>query len=154
MNENTVTGDIIALKLRQLDTKDIRMIRSNMYFVDFELEDGTRVSYVFNITKGNKYFLQRMRPYAIVHGKFGTADEIVEFIRKDIAMFSNAVKSSNFPAVVKNFEAGSEVSRQIERLFLTHNTNPQKLEEIYDVLQVIIARITELNETSERIEIE
>ena len=57
MNENTVTGDIIALKLRQLDTKDIRMIRSNMYFVDFELEDGTRVSYVFNITKGNKYFL-------------------------------------------------------------------------------------------------
>lgn len=56
MNENTVTGDIIALKLRQLDTKDIRMIRSNMYFVDFELEDGTRVSYVFNITKGNKYF--------------------------------------------------------------------------------------------------
>ena len=154
MNENTVTGDIIALKLRQLDTKDIRMIRSTMYFVAFELEDGTRVSYVFNITKGNKYFFQRMRPYAIVHGKFGTADEIVEFIRKDIAMFRNAVKSSNFPAFVKTFEAGSEVSRQIERLFLTHNTNPQKLEEIYDVLQVIIARITELNETSERIEIE
>ena len=153
MNQNTVTGDIIALKLRQLQTKDIRMIRSNMYFVDFELDDGTKVSYVFNITKGDKFFLQRMRPYAIVHGKFGTADEIVDFIRKDIAMFRNAVKSSNFPACIKTFQAGSEVSRQIERLFLTHNTDPQKLEEIYDVLQVIIARISDLNESSERIEI-
>ena len=133
MNENTVTGDIIALKLRQLQTKDIRMIRSNMYFVDFELDDGTKVSYVFNITKGDKFFLQRMRPYAIVHGKFGTADEIVDFIRKDIAMFRNAVKSSNFPAFVKTFQAGSEVSRH--------------------VLQVIIARISDLNESSERIEI-
>ena len=72
MNQNTVTGDYININLRQLGATSIKEFNSIMHIAEFDLGDGLIVSYVFNITRHNKYFLQRMQPYAMVHGKFAS----------------------------------------------------------------------------------
>lgn len=151
MNQNTVSGDMIALKLRQLKADQIEMIHSNMYFVSFTLENGTPVSYVFNITKGEKYFLQRMRPYAMVSGKFADANEIVEFIRNDITMFRNAANSKNFPSFLETLDAGMDVLREIEMLFLSHNVSPEALHEIKEHLKEAEKQIQAVGAQADRV---
>ena len=61
MNENTVTGDFININLRQLGATSIKEYNSIMHIAEFDLGDGLIVSYVFNITRHNKYFLQRVQ---------------------------------------------------------------------------------------------
>ena len=51
MNRNTVSGDIVDLNLNQMGATQITKLHSYMYIVDFELENGLMISYVFNITK-------------------------------------------------------------------------------------------------------
>ena len=94
MNANSISGDMINFRLRQLGATSIREINSIMHIVRFQLENGFEVAYVFNITKNNKYFLQRMRPYALAHGKMADAESIVAFITEDIAKFRQAQRSS------------------------------------------------------------
>ena len=84
MNENTVTGDFININLRQLGATSIKEYNSIMHIAEFDLGDGLIVSYVFNITRHNKYFLQRVQPYAMIHGKFASDREILEFIQSDL----------------------------------------------------------------------
>ena len=87
MNQNTVTGDYININLRQLGATSIKEFNSIMHIAEFDLGDGLIVSYVFNITRHNKYFLQRMQPYAMVHGKFASDQEIIDFITADLKLF-------------------------------------------------------------------
>ena len=89
MNQNTVTGDYININLRQLGATSIKEFNSIMHIAEFDLGDGLIVSYVFNITRHNKYFLQRMQPYAMVHGKFASDQEIIDFITADLKRFEN-----------------------------------------------------------------
>mgnify|MGYP000967194873 FL=1 len=84
MNQNTVSGDIIAFNLKQLGATDIKVFDSRMHIANFDLGNGLVVSYVFNITRKDKFFLQRMRPYAMVKGKYADQREIIEFIKDDI----------------------------------------------------------------------
>ena len=114
MNKNTVSGDIIDWQLRQMGASNITFVNSNMYIVDFKLEGGLLVSYVFNITRGDKYFLQRMRPYAMVQGKYANTAEIAEFIEK--AMQSAAVilsSLSRFQKKALNLRRHSKTSSSI-----------------------------------------
>ena len=55
MNQNTVTGDYININLRQLGATSIKEFNSIMHIAEFDLGDGLIVSYVFNITRHNKY---------------------------------------------------------------------------------------------------
>ena len=92
MNKNTVSGDIVDWQLRQMGASNITFVNSNMYIVDFKLEKGLLVSYVFNITRGDKYFLQRMRPYAMVQGKYANTAEIAA-MQSTAAISTNLLKS-------------------------------------------------------------
>ena len=53
MNANSISGDMINFRLRQLGATSIREINSIMHIVRFQLENGFEVAYVFNITKNN-----------------------------------------------------------------------------------------------------
>lgn len=141
MNKDSITGDMIDVCLRQMGASKIEEIQSCMHLVNFDLDDGLVVSYVFNITKNNKYFLQRMRPYAIAHGKFAAANEIIEFIRLDIAKFRNAQKSHNFKQFLTASEKGNELVMQLESLFLNHNVKGEVLAQFVDNLQDLIETV-------------
>lgn len=154
MNKDSITGDIIGVYLRQLGATKIQEFNSRMHIVEFDLGDGWEVSYVFNITKNDKYFLQRMRPYAIAHGKFSNAKEIIEFIRTDIAKFKNAKKSHNFSKFLEDTAKGNELVQEMEHLFLNHNVDPETLDLIQEHLQQIIQLIRKQHKSDTFIEID
>lgn len=141
MNENSITGDIIGVTLRQLGATKVTVVNSQMNIVDFELENGLEISYVFNITKNDKFFLQRMRPYAMTHGKFANDKEIVEFIAEDITKFRNASHSSNFQTFLNISEAGNKMVQEMEHLFLNHNVCKETLENVEGQIAALIDTI-------------
>lgn len=153
MNKNSITGDVIGMYLRQIGATTIQEVQGCMHLVNFELEDNVVISYVFNITKNNKYFLQRMRPYAITHGKFSTANEIIEFIRLDVAKFRNAQKSHNFKQFLAASEKGNELVSQMESLFLNHNVEGAFLEDVVSQLQQLIDTLQAHNDKDAFIEV-
>lgn len=154
MNQNTVSGDIINLKLRQMNASNITLVRSNMYIVDFTLENGVIVSYVFNITKKDKYFLQRMRPYAMVQGKYADTREIVRVIRADLEKFRNAAKSHNFEEFVEISQKNLRLTEEVEDMFLTHNIDKAELDQINSELDCLLKRVKKLSEKSDAIVLE
>ena len=52
MNANSITGDVINVRLRQLGASSIREINSIMHIVRFELESGFEVAYVSESSVG------------------------------------------------------------------------------------------------------
>lgn len=151
MNINSIEGDLIEVSLRQLGATKVKTLKSNMYFVDFDLGDGMLVSYVFNITSHDKFFLQRTRPYAIVHGKFADEREIVEFITKDIDQFRNAARSSNFKFFILQADRINHLNELIENLFLHHNVDRKLLENLSDRIDDIVSEINDIKSHSSEI---
>lgn len=146
MNENTISGDMIGVTLRQLGATSIREIHSMMHIATFDLGGGVEVSYVFNITKGNQYYLQRMRPYALPWGVFADAAQITRFIKEDIAKFRNAVNSSNFKRFVDVAEKMNMFVGQLEALFLSRNVNGGEFDRFDEELDKLLARAAELRD--------
>ncbi|MGE4549508.1 MAG: hypothetical protein AB7C89_08175, partial [Intestinibacillus sp.] len=141
-------GDLIGVVLRQLGASSIREISSIMHIVNFDLGDGTEVSYVFNITKNSRYFLQRMRPYPLPQGKFGDVQEIIEFITKDIAAFRNAHNSSNFNKFVHVTDKMSQLMVKMEDLFLHYNISGAELESFHQQLEALVRAADTLKNTA------
>lgn len=148
MNANSITGDVINVRLRQLGASSIREINSIMHIVRFELESGFEVAYVFNITKDNKYFLQRMRPYALAHGKMADAESIVAFIEEDIGKFRQAQNSSNFDTFIKTANLMNTLTAKLEDMFLNHNVDGELLRNFNRCVQNDCEFVDELKEKS------
>lgn len=146
MNKNTVSGDIVDWQLRQMGASNITFVNSNMYRVDFKLEKGLLVSYVFNITRGDKYFLQRMRPYAMVQGKYANTAEIAEFIEKDLSRFRNAEHSSNFDKFIEISKKGAEFAEALENLFLNYNVDKDEMERMDEKLDKLLEHLEQARE--------
>lgn len=144
MNKNTVSGDIVDLKLGQMGATQITKLRSNMYIVDFQLEHGQLISYVFNITKHDKYFLQRMRPYAMVQGKYANTKEITQFIKEDLKQFRTAEGSSNFDEFVDISRKSVQLAQEMEQLFLNYNVDKATLDEMDATLTRMTKHLEEL----------
>ncbi len=130
MNKNTIEGDLIEVSLRQLGATKVKEISSVMYFVEFKLTDTLTISYIYNITHKEKYYLQRVKPYPIPQGKFADEREIVDFITKDIKKFQNATRSSNFPTFLSVTERVCTITDRMEELFLNHNVDGEDLKEL------------------------
>lgn len=146
MNKNTVSGDIVDWQLRQMGASNITFVNSNMYIVDFKLEKGLLVSYVFNITRGDKYFLQRMRPYAMVQGKYANTAEIAEFIENDLSRFRNAEHSSNFDKFIEISKKGAEFAEALENLFLNYNVDKDEMERMDEKLDKLLEHLAQARE--------
>ena len=144
MNKNTVIGDIVNLKLGQMGATQITKLRSHMYIVDFTLDNGMKISYVFNITKHDKYFLQRMRPYAMVQGKYADTKEITKFIKEDLRRFRTAEHSTNFEEFVDVSRKGVQLSQELENLFLNYNVDKATLDEMQGTLNRMMLHLEQL----------
>ncbi len=153
MNKNTVTGDFININLRQLGATSIKEFNSIMHIAEFDLGDGLIVSYLFNITRHNKYFLQRVEPYAMIHGKFASDQEIIDFITEDLKRFQNAKNSHNFDTFLIISHLGHHVTENIEKLFLNYNVDSENLENIQDEMENSLRHILSLFDNSEKIDL-
>ncbi len=123
MNRNTVSGDIINLSLRQMGATDIKVFQSRMHIATFDLGNDFIVSYVFNITRKEKFFLQRTRPYAMVKGMYADQKEIIEFIRDDIERFRKSIQLNNVDKYISLAERMGSLYERMEHIFLHHKVD-------------------------------
>lgn len=153
MNVNTVTGDIIDLKLRQLGATNIRVFNSKMHIINFDLGDGLIVSYVFNITRNDKFFLQRMRPYAMVEGKYVDQKSIVEFIEDDITRFRASKHINNAKLFVKTADKFGDIFARMEHIFLHHKVDEKVLNDVYEAIEAMGEKLEKIHRSSEIIKL-
>lgn len=144
MNSNEIEGNLIEVNLRQAGASKVIEASSAMYLVEFNLTDKLTVSYIYNITNKEKYYLQRIKPYPIPQGKFADEQEIATYIIKDVNKFRNAILSSNFQTFLDVTKKVSTVTDRIEELFLNHNVNGTDLMILNDKIDTLISTIDEV----------
>lgn len=153
MITSSFSGDMINVALRQLGASSIKEIRNGiLYIAKFELSDDLCVTYVFNVTKRDKYYLQRVSPYPISHGDFDGPSQVVDFIKQDIRKFRNAHNSRNFPKFLDTTDAMVRLSHAVELLFLERNISAEDLDSLAGRLEAAIDTIKEIREHSPKIE--
>ena len=148
MGLTTFSGDFVDVGLRQLGAEKIKVVNGKVHIVDFDLGDGLEVTYVFSITKEQKFFLQRSNPYPMIHGKFANEKEIILFIKKDIAAFRNAKKSSNFRPFVKAVRDTWSLMEEVETLFINRNVATEDLHDIQADIDAIRAKVEVISNSS------
>ena len=132
MFTTTFSGELINVALRQLGATRIVETRNGiMYKVEFKLSDDLTVTYVFDVTKHDKYYIQRIAPYPISHGDFASADEVIEFVRRDITKFRNAMQSHNFPKFLETAHAMVRFTHAVELMFLERNIPEEDIPKIF-----------------------
>ena len=90
----------------------------------------------------------------MIHGKFASDQEIIDFITEDLSRFRNAKNSHNFDTFLLISHLGHHVTENIEKLFLNYNVDSQQLENIQDELEDSLRHILDLFEDSQKIELE
>ncbi len=151
MQKNNVNGDVIDMMLSQLGAKEIRTFSSTMHIANFDLGDGLEVAYVFNITHGNKYFLQRMKPYAMVQGKYASYTEIIDIITDDISRFRKAKEINDADIYLKLTEEMEQVKARTEHIFLNHDVSVEDFRAILDGFNSLLERVELANKKSDLI---
>ena len=146
-------GDLINARLRQLGASTIKEMRNGiLYIIKFELTDELCVVYVLDVTKRDKYFLQRVAPYPMSHGQFSSPDEVVGFIKADIQKFTNAKNSHNFPMFLSAADEITRFSHAAELLFLERNVSREDLEHLTQYMQQALSLLKEIRERSPKID--
>ncbi|WP_130807865.1 hypothetical protein [Senegalia massiliensis] len=142
-------ADIHSTALRQLGA-EIHVMNSLLCYVSFNVK-GTKVSYVYNINKKNKYFLQRIKPYPETAGTFSSEDELIKTIKIDIEQFENAANSHHFKEFIEFNKNLNETIRNFEDLYLYYNVPNETVKEIQVELNKMQALIKRTKETSQRV---
>lgn len=151
MMKNSASSDFINMNLRQMGASSIKVIGSKMHLVTFELSETVHVSYIYNVTRKDKFFLQRTEPYAIAKGKFADENEIVEFIQEDVAAFRNAAGSRNYEKFSKIGKKLSSMIENVEEMFLSCNVNGELLEDVSARLDSIDLELKQIIQLSEKL---
>ncbi len=150
---NSFSGDLIGTKLRQLGASEIREIRNGiLYIIHFEFDADLHVVYVLDVTKRDKYFLQRVSPYPMSQGRFSSAGEVVKFIERDIKKFENATHSHNFQQFIQIADSVTRLSHAIELLFLERNISKEDMDSISKHLDESIGKLREIKAHSPKID--
>ncbi len=153
MITSSFSGDIINASLRQMGATSIKEVRNGiLYIAKFELADDLCITYVFDVTKRNRYFLQRVAPYPMSYGDFDNERSLVEFIRHDIQRFRNAYRSHNFAKFLDTANSMIQFSHAVELLFLERNVPAEDLDHLYDTIQQGLDQVRELHERAPRVE--
>jgi len=138
------------MKLMQIGAH-VTVISSQLVYVSFDITEEIKVSYVYNINKKNKYFLERVKPYPIAVMEFNTPEDICDIIRIDVEQFKNAVKSHNIKDCIGINKDLHNTILSFEDLFLYYNVNHDNIETIKHYIQKIKEEIHNSKEHSERV---
>ena len=80
-----------------------------------------KLSYVYNINRSNRYFLERLKPYPLPLKEYENEDDVIEMIRLDLEHFQNAAKSKNITSFIKINQELNRTAKAFEDLFLYYN---------------------------------
>jgi len=139
-----------VMKLVQMGA-DVTVISSQMVYVSFDITEDVKVSYVYNINKKNKYYLERIKPYPIAVKEFETAEDICNIIKIDIEQFINAVNSHNIQDFIRINSDFHDMILTFEDLFLYYNVDASAFEDIKSHLEDIKLTVARAKEKSKRV---
>ncbi len=138
-----------TMKLEQKGGK-VKIIKSKTCYVKF-MVNGMKLSYVYNINKDGKFFLERVSPYPLPVREFDMEGTVVDLILFDVEQFRNASKSKNIQEFIDVSLQINKTVRSFEHLFLYYNVEKERLTELHNKLNEIKELITDVRESSERI---
>ena len=131
MFTTTFSGELINVALRQLGATHISETRNGiMYKVEFKLSDELTVTY----------------------GDFASAEEVVEFVRRDITKFRNAMKSHNFPKFLDTANSMVMFTHAIELLFLERNIPESDMDTLRQSIESSLDKVREIYARTPKIE--
>ena len=128
------------MKLRQMGG-EVLQLSAKCCYVRFHIGEF-KLSYVYNINRSNRYFLERLKPYPLPLKEYENEDDVIEMIRLDLEHFQNAAKSKNITSFIKINQELNRTAKAFEDLFLYYNVETfhtdtilQKLDEIKDEIR-------------------
>ena len=139
-----------VMKLVQMGA-NVTVVSSQMVYVSFDITEDVKVSYVYNINKKNKYFLERIRPYPLPVRVFDSAEDICNIIKIDIEQFKNAANSHNIYEFIQKSRNFHNIILMFEDLFLYYNVNPDIFKKLQDDIDDIYTTISDALKSSERV---
>lgn len=153
MRIRNVDCDIIEMACRQLGANVVRKIQGTLYIFEFNINESYKLSYSFNVNHKNEYHLHRIKPYPFLRNSITTAREVTDFIKSDLARFTNAVNSRNFAELIATENELLAVGQEIDTLFLNFNVDGEALSAIKGKLNEIRRQIQRVQTESREIDI-
>jgi hypothetical protein len=137
------------IKLTQMGA-DVKIINSKMCYVKFDIE-GFKLSYVYNINKKGKYFLERIAPYPLPIREFENEQDVINIINIDRKQFTSAIEHYEIEDYVCINKKLNETMKKFEDLFLYYRVNKEKCSDILKKINAINDEIKDIQKSSERI---
>ncbi len=116
MDMFTSRQDKLVMELHQMGAK-VKSLNGIVCYITFIIND-TKITYLYNINKDNEYFLQRISPYPLSVGAFGTEGDIVGFIKADIKKFECTVSHNCFTRFIDLNLSFQQALTDMEHLFI------------------------------------
>ncbi|MBR2743282.1 MAG: hypothetical protein IKD89_06780 [Clostridia bacterium] len=144
-------GMATEMALRQLGGADIKKMVGQQFQIDFPLEAGYKLRYVYTINTNNALFLQRLLPYAMRPEKFATQKELIKYIKDDVNQFKNAQKSKNFASFVTALNKLHELAYSAEDTFLNFNVDAAKVQHLTSTIETLLSDMEATQSASDKI---
>jgi hypothetical protein len=148
MYQNDIDGEIIEMTCRQLGASKVEELEGSLYYIEFPVKDCCTLSYTFNTNRKSDYHLQRIQPYPFAHDPIKDEEDVIEFIKKDLARFRNAAKSTNFMTFVDSVNKLITIGERMDDLFLNFNVDKEAVNDIAEHINDIEAHICKVKNGS------
>ncbi len=142
-------ADQHMMRLNHLGCETIQL-NGKLCCVKYKTEH-MKLSYVYNITKSNHYFLERVSPYPLPLKEYDKEEDVIENIRIDIEQFKSAEKSKNIDSFIKVNKELAKTAKAFEDLFLYYNVQTFHTDIILEKIEEIKQEIMNTVKDSERI---
>lgn len=121
------------MELRQLGAT-VKSVHGIVCYISFLIEN-VKITYLYNINKDNEYFLQRINPYPLSVGAFSTENDIVKFIKSDIAKFEYTSTHECFKRYIDLNLSFQQALTDIEDLFIHSDMSEHNFEMMEDAIR-------------------
>lgn len=148
MYESEIDGEIIEITCRQLGASKVEELEGSLYYIEFPVKDCCILSYTFNINNKNDYQLQRIKPYPFAHDSIKKEEDVIAFVKKDLARFRNAAKSTNFKDFINAVNKLIIIGEEMDDMFLNFNVDKKAIDDIAEHLGMIEEHISEIKNNS------
>lgn len=154
MIRDTISDDMINLRLRQAGAKSIKTNRAHINVVKFEISEDINITYLYEIKESNEIYLQRVNPYTMMIGRFYSDKDLIHMLLRDVEFFRNAKNSSNYEKFVEIERAYIKYSKDLEDLFIEYNVSSEDLDKILYGFEKGLELLNKIRERSEPLDIE
>lgn len=118
MLRDKITESMANMMLRQMGAVQIKNMPARINKVKFKLEEHLNVTYIYEVKENDVIYLNRVRPYTMFLGSAEDERELVEIIRKDLAIFRHAHDNPNFHKYVEITLKMQDLVRRLEPIYL------------------------------------